>query len=55
MKKLVLFLLALLIGTIGIVVGIYYITCHGQCGHGDRECQNICLERNYCPHVEKQK
>ena len=23
--------------------------CHGQCGHNDRDCQQVCLDKGYCP------
>ena len=23
--------------------------CHGQCGHNDRDCQQVCLDKGDCP------
>jgi hypothetical protein len=23
--------------------------CHGQCGHNNRDCQQVCLDKGYCP------
>lgn len=23
--------------------------CLGQCGHNDRDCQQVCLDKGYCP------
>ena len=23
--------------------------CQGQCGHNDRDCQQVCLDKGYCP------
>lgn len=26
-----------------------YFVCQGQCVHGSKHCQEMCLDRGYCP------
>ena len=27
--------------------------CHGQCGEGDRQCQDRCFKKGHCPFEER--
>jgi len=53
-----------LVTKVGIILGIIGATyvaadglswlanhgkCHGQCGQNDRDCQQVCLDKGYCP------
>lgn len=37
------------LGIYGLVKVTKYYTCQGQCAHGDKHCQQMCLDRGYCP------
>lgn len=32
---------------------IYERSCHGQCGHGDKRCQERCFAKGECPMEQK--
>jgi hypothetical protein len=38
---------------VGLVVRDYKTTCHGECGHGNRACQNRCLDKGVCPYGDQ--
>jgi len=43
---------AIMISVIGIALfGLVTLSqmCHGQCGHGDKQCQERCFAKGECP------
>lgn len=46
-------LLLVLIALLLVVVAAGPARCYGQCQHGDKECQRVCNEREWCPEEGK--
>lgn len=42
--------IAMVLGIILFTATAWYISCRGQCGHGNRRCQERCLNRGECPY-----
>jgi hypothetical protein len=57
MKKTILFCLFMLATIPWLATGYLYFleknTCHNQCAHGDKRCQDRCFKKGYCPQEDR--